>query len=326
MKLVIVSDKILNEVLASPIYTETEIMFLNKGNRLTENAIKRLKKMSITSIYIEDGNDEMSLQEVLPTANKLSALKIMKELLEEIKSKNYVDDKKVYDIIKEILQNINLSENAVLLNNLAPNDDLSKLGVHSIDITILAAMVGNRKKYDEKKLLNLTVSALLHDIGKLFTSKNNHVDTAYNLVKKNVVFGATIYVSIRQLYEREDGQGPLGLIGENIYEFAKIINICNEYLEIINNEKGILPHMAIEKIAAEGAARFSADIYRDFVQSIYCYPNGLPVKLSNNLYGIVIMQNKDNPTRPIIAVRQDNNYNFCNLQEKLTLFISDVIL
>ena len=60
----------------------------------------------------------------MPTPIKLQSLKLLKEVFEEIKSKDYIDENKVFNIIQDIMKNINLSENAALVNNLAPRDNL----------------------------------------------------------------------------------------------------------------------------------------------------------------------------------------------------------
>lgn len=326
MKLVIVNNKLAGEKLANPIYTENGVMFLNKGYVLTDSGIKRLINMGINTVYIEDDNDEIQLKETIETSIKLKLLKTTKQLLEEIKIKNMVNDEKVTFIIKEIITNINLSENAVLINNLVPNDDISKLAVHSLNVAILAIMVGTNKKYDGSKLLKLGSAALLHDIGKLFTNEKEHVRIGHDLIKKNISFSPMVYVSVYQIYERIDGNGLFKIAGTNIYEFAKIIGICNEYINCISGTDRILPHEAIEKITAESVVKFDKDILKDFLKSIYCYPNGLPVILNNGLSAIVVMQNKNANTRPIVAVKTNEGYKFINLIEILTLFVEKVLL
>jgi HD-GYP domain-containing protein (c-di-GMP phosphodiesterase class II) len=86
-----------------------------------------------------------------------------------------------------------------------------------------------------------------------------------------------------------------------------------------------LPHHAIEVLAAMGQQRFSNDIYKDFVGSIYCYPNGLTVKLSNGLEAMVIKQNINMPTRPIVAFKENDNIKYIDLVNNLTIFIEEVV-
>lgn len=328
MKLVVVNEKLIGETLANPIYGENGVLFLNKGNKISDKAIIKLKKMGVNTIYIEDGNDEMTLQEVLPTPVKLKIINSLKQTFKEAKDKKYVDDKKVNIIVKDITDNVNLFENAVLISNIVPDDEISKLAIHSLDVTIIAIIIGIRKKFGMDKLEKLGIAALLHDIGKLFLNSNEHIQIGQELIKRNRSFSSTTYMAIYYLYEREDGSGPFGISGEKLHEYVKILSICNEYINNISGEKSMLPHEAIEKITAQAITKFDKEIYKDFIDSIYCYPNGLQVKLNNGLSGIVAMQNKGATTRPIIAINENNSYHFCNLIDEgnLTLFIKEVVL
>lgn len=330
MKLVITSNKLIGEVLANPIYMENGIMFLNRGNKITESVVSRLKRMNVTTLYIEDGNDEITLQEVLPAPIKLHAIKALKEIFEEVQKKEYVDDKKAAAIIADVMSNINLSENATMISNLAPNDDISKLAVHSLDVTMLTLMVGIRKKYDEKKLMRLGMAALLHDIGKLFLNDKTHVKKGRALLKANSAIMSTTYMAVYYMYEREDGDGLFKAPGENVHEFAKILGICNEYINEISGsgQKLTLPHVAIEKITAEAISKYGSEVYKDFLDSVYCYPNGLQVRLNNKQKAVVVMQNSGFTTRPVLAVETNDSYKFCNLMEpqNLTLFIEEVMM
>lgn len=326
MKLVILNDKLAGEKLGSSIYTEDGVMFIKKGSTLTDSTIKRLRKMGILTIYIDDGNNEITLQEVIPTSIKLGMLKSLREIFEEAKKNETISYSNVSKIVSEIIENVNLSENAVMLNNLVPKDDIARLSVHSLDVSILSIIVGCKRKYNERKLINLGIGALLHDIGKLFVPGKEHIKVGYKLVKSNTMFGPMEYMCISELYEKKDGTGPLKLKGEKIFELSRIVNICNAYIKYLTGEKGILPHEAVEKITAEVVSTYDEEVYRDFINSVYCYPNGLSVKLNNGLDAVVIAQNKDAATRPIVQVKQNEKYTFYNLLNNLTLFIEEVIL
>jgi len=323
---VILNNKLVGEILGSSIYTEDGVMFLRQGSTLSQSIIKRLSNIGINTIYIDDGNDEIILQEVIPTTVKLGLLKSIREVFEEAKKSKTVNYNKVVEVVNGAIENINLSENAVILNNLIPKDDIAKLTLHSFNVTVLSLMLGTRRKLNEKKLLFLGIGALLHDIGKLFVEGKEHTEVGYKLVKSNTLFSPLSYMCIYELYEKKDGTGPIGLKGDKIFEFSKIVSICNSYMKYIEDESGILPHVAIEKITAKAIEAYDDDIYRDFVNSIYCYPNGLPVRLNNGLEGVVIAQNKEAATRPIIQVKENGKYNFYNLLQSLTVFIEDVIL
>lgn len=326
MKLMILSNKLLGQKLAYPIYNESGVMFIGRGGELTESAIKKLGKMGITTLYIEDNNDEIQLQEAIESSLKLKIIKRIKELFIDIKEKQIVNEDTVISIVKEIIENLNLSENAVLISNLMPDDDLGRLVVHSFDVTVYCIKVGISARFNIKKLLKLGEAAVLHDIGKLFTHTSKHVKLTYDLLKKSVTFSPLTYVAISQLYEAMDGSGPLGLTGEKISEFAKILSICNEYVKLTYSDLALLPHQAVEKLGAKAISKFDKAMYKSFIESIYCYPNGLPVILNNGVAGIVAMQNRHVTMRPVIFVKDEKGYRFINLMESLTLFVEKVDL
>lgn len=326
MKLMILSNKLLGQKLAYPVYNENGVMFIGRGGELTESAIKKMGKMGITTLYIEDNNDEIQLQEAIESSLKLKIIKSIKALFSNIKEKQIVNEDDVINIVKEVIENLNLSENAVLVSNLMPDDDIGRLAVHSFDVAIYSIMVGINERFNIKKLLKLGEAALLHDIGKLFTHTSRHTRLTYDLLKKSVTFSPLIYVAIAQLYEAMDGSGPLGLQGDKISEFAKILSICNEYVKLTYNELAILPHQAVEKLGTKAVSKFDKDIYKSFIESIYCYPNGLPVILNNGISGIVAMQNRHVTMRPVIFVKDEKGYRFINLMESLTLFVEKVDL
>lgn len=328
MRLSVVSKKLVGEKLSVPIYTEKGLMFLNRGNNITESLIPRLKKMGINTIYIEDDNDDITLQEVLPTPIKIQCIQSLVDIFNEAKNKNHVDYDKVSQIITNIITNINLSENAALISSVAPNSEASRLATHCVEVTILSIIIGIKKKLNDSKLIHLGLASLLHDIGKLFTDSDEHFKIGSELLKKSTMFTATIYMTIYYLYERMDGLGPFKISGEKLHEFVKIISICNDYVDITTGENEILPHEAIEKLTAIATTKFDNEIFKDFIESIYCYPNGLNVRLNNDLSGLVVMQNKGVTTRPIIQIKKNNSNHFFNLldKENLTLFIQEVVL
>lgn len=315
------------KIIANKIYNENGTIYLKEGNTLTKNIIKRLHNMGLNSIYIKDENEEndLVLQEVLNIQSKLSVIKKLFELFKLIEKNKFVDYALTSKIVDEIIENINISENAIILNNYTSNNELYNFCNHSLNVALVSAIIGSNKKYDIKKLFNLIAGALLHDIGKLIKDyKKHHTEIGYELLKQNSMFKLTTYTSVLHHHEFDDGSGPLKLKKDNIYEMGKIINISDMYINHIFN--GLLPHEAIEKITSLGLNKIDVEIYKTFVNSINAYPNGLKVKLNNGQEGLVIMQNKGIPSRPVVRIGNKGNYKYINLEKELTLIIEEVII
>lgn len=329
MKLSIVSNKVLGKELAFPIYMDNGVMYLNSGVKLNEKYIKAIQNMKINMIYTNDGIDDIVLKEVLDSRVKIKIIKMIKQEFNSIKALKKVNDRVIKDIIDELLLEIDLSENALFFNNLGQMDDFTKLCVHSLEVCILAIIVGVNKKLNERKLIDLGTAALLHDVGKLFNLGEDHVNEGYNLLKRNYMFSAATYVSILQHHENVDGTGfPEKLKGKSIHELAKIISICDGFFNALTNDMMLL-HQAMEKVQAETLRKYDEETYKCFNKSIYLYPVGSEVKLNNNKVGTVILQNKNFPIRPVIMVEYKDGcreYIDLNNKDNLTLFIEEVIL
>lgn len=326
MRFALLSDALAGRELAVPIYNDNGMIFVNKGVILTEKYIKSIRKIGVSTIYVEDGNEETSLQEVLNSGIKLRLAKVLKNEFEKVKKNKVIDENQIKNIVTEIIREIDLSENAFLYNNVGQADAIMKLALHSLNVAILAILVGVNKKYDEKKLFNLGIGALLHDIGKLISEGINHPELGYKYIKENTMLPPTATICILQHHENNNGSGyPNKISGDKIFEFSSIVSICDEYLNIQVNSQ-LLPYQAMERIVAETPYKFKIEIYKDFSESIYCYPNGLTVKLNNNQEGIVVMQNKNLPSRPIVMVLKDSGNEYIDLTNNLTLFIDQVKL
>lgn len=321
------TSKLIGSKLAVPIYNDNGMVFLNSGIVLTERYIAAAKNIGVNTVYIDDGNEDVTLQEVLNSSIKLRLSKLLKSEFDKIGKNMPIDENVIKNIISEIMKEINLSENAFLYNNIGQVDKTMSMCVHSIDVAVLSLVVGTTKKYDEKKLLNLGIGALLHDIGKLIEEGKGHPAAGYKYIKANTTaLSPTSSIVILHHHENIDGTGyPDKIPGDKIYEFSKIVSICDEYLNSITSQ-GQLPHAALEKITAQTSRKFDPEIYNLFTQSIYCYPNGLSVKLNNGKQAIVTMQNKNFPLRPIVFVQDGNYYGQIDLLKELTLFVDQVLV
>ncbi|MBC2396984.1 hypothetical protein [Clostridium tetanomorphum] len=85
MKLVLVNEKIINKVLATPIYAQDGRIFLNKGYVFTSSIIERIKNFGINTTYIEDENNDLTVEHILDMPIKLKNIGILKDVFERAK-------------------------------------------------------------------------------------------------------------------------------------------------------------------------------------------------------------------------------------------------
>lgn len=194
---------------------------------------------------------------------------------------------------------------------------------HSINVAIISNLIGQWLEFSEEKLISLTYSALLHDIGKTkidinilnkpysLTAKDylkvkEHPILGYNIVKEISEFDASVSQGILMHHERIDGSGyPLGIKGDKISQFAKIIAIADVF-DAINSERSyrhkMEPFEAIETIKKESLCLLDYNYSNVFISHIIIYYIGKDVLLSNKKIGKIIKINPDNLDKPLIQV------------------------
>ena len=139
---------------------------------------------------------------------------------------------------------------------------------HSRNVAIFALFVGKKLGFSGKRLRNLYVAALLHDIGKIgvptgIITKTGRLDAKeFAQMKQHPVISARILRSFKEFehlsnivlhhHEREDGSGyPDGLKGNEIPLESKIIAVVDVFEALVGERpyrNPIHPSSAFEKM------------------------------------------------------------------------------
>jgi len=327
MKLALLNDKIEGHTLEIPVYSPDGIIILNKGYTLSCNIISKLKGMGVGTVYINDKNfEDVVIQEALDSAFKLKTIKTLKQIYEQVKSKKDINPDEIKEIVKNIIDSMDISENSIISFD-SVGERKSDLVYHSLNVTMLSIILGISSEYNYSQLVDLGTGALIHDIGKLFKDGPSHTEEGYKFLREYRDFSISSYVCAYSHHENIDGTGyPRKVKGSQIYDYAKIVSICNEYDNLLHSAENLLPHEVLERISADVGKKFDENLYKLFIKMIYCYPNGLPVKLNNGQSGVVIMQNKNFPQRPLVKIVDKISSKYVNLMKELNLFIDKVVV
>lgn len=118
---------------------------------------------------------------------------------------------------------------------------------HTISVGIISTLIGKWLNLPQKELVNLSLAATLHDIGKakvpidILNKPGKLTKSEYEEMMKHTVYGYELLKSIDSLdesvalvalqhHEREDGNGyPIGLMGDQIHQFSKIVAIADVF-------------------------------------------------------------------------------------------------
>lgn len=126
----------------------------------------------------------------------------------------------------------------------------NELARHTVGTTIVAGKIAILLNYGERDIKNVILGSLLHDIGKIKLSEDNHwlraaqkdlyqshVTLGVSLIKDKTWIPKEVLLAIAQHHEKIDGKGfPMGFKGNKIHPYAKIVALA-DYFDHITHTK-----------------------------------------------------------------------------------------
>lgn len=315
-----------NMIVARTIYDSDARILLQAGILLTDNYIRRLTEKDISSVYIRDQfDDEASIADVISDQTRLETIKVAKESFNNLENQRNLNVGMVKNVVKNIINDL-LSNSEILihLTDIRSFDDYTF--AHSVNVCILSIITGLTMGYNDAKLKDLGVGALLHDIGKVKVDKeilNKKSDLTleeYTQIKRHSEYGFNIlreYPDISLLsahiafqhHERWDGQGyPRGLAGNDIHEYARIVAAADVYDALLADRPyrpAYSVNQAINILNRMSGNSLDPVCITALKANIAVYPIGSFVELNTGDIAIVVDVNKAAPTRPVIRIYYD---------------------
>lgn len=313
--------------LASNLTMYDNRVFLRKRVVLTAPLIHRIKTIGFQGAYIDDDiSRDLVVANVISEELKNQAKQEIRSLyssLENNSNDNAMKDMKkiktvVENMVGEILNNSSMMVNIV---DLRTYDDYTYS--HSLNVSILSAVMGTALGLNKKNLNELALAALVHDIGKVFIDKKivnkpgkltfeefeemkKHSERGHQYLDQYNKLSANIMHGVLDHHEKYNGEGyPNGLAGENISQFGRIICVADVYDALTSDRpyrNAMMPSDAIEYILSGYNKMFDPSIVEVFIQKVAPYPVGTCVMLSNGKTGIVTKNIEGLGLRPVIRV------------------------
>lgn len=331
------SDLVPGMILESDVYNYNDQLILPEGLRLNDKAITKLTFYSISTVNIKDDSvsntpipdfSESSFSQRLKASSEFKEFQKNFEenvanfsmSISDVVEKNAPLN--IDDMIEESLNLLHPSTGDIsvfdMIHNMRQYDDLTF--AHSINVglicNVFASWLGMS---DEDQKLALSCG-LLHDIGKLKIPENiikkpaKLTDSEFDIIKTHPVEGYKILQRyplsdhIRNAalmhHEKCDGSGyPLGITGDRIDKFAKIVAIADVYeaTTAARIYRGPLcPFQVISIFENEGLLKYDTHMIMTFLENIINTYIQNRVRLSNGMEGDIIFINKQCLSKPTI--------------------------
>lgn len=314
------------DVLGKSILTSEGQVLLRAGVELNNNYIDKLEELGVFYLYVEDERlEDVDVEDEKLTKLKQFTIRSMSNILANLHDCNGRKLKKSLSNVEDMISYIiELGDVNKSLYDIQTYDNYTF--IHSIDVCIMASFLGISAGYNQWDLKEIGVGAALHDVGKIkipmtiLNKKDKLTDKEFYEIKKHPIYGSQILKKnfaisnniikmVEQHHERVDGRGyPYGLNNKQITGAAKLVCICDVYDAVSNDRcyrKKFNPSDAYELILSGSGSSFDQSLVSYFKNTFAIYPLGCCVKLSNEVEGYVIKQNRGFPDRPVIRVLYD---------------------
>ncbi|AYO21784.1 HD-GYP domain-containing protein [Vibrio owensii] len=225
-------------------------------------------------------------------------------------------------LIDDIVEKLMCDDN-VTLHLMNGKNEFEDIYFHSLNVAVIAMMIGRAKGYSAEQLKALSFAALFHDMGKikiptailrkqtpLSEPESNYLKlhTKYGLDMANQIedFPDSAKTVIAQHHELRDGSGyPEGLKGNEIDELAQVIIVANAFDNLchtpIASEQKI-PYTALSHLYKNCKHLYKEENLNILIKFMGVFPPGTVVQLSNNMVGLVISVNASHLLFPNVLV------------------------
>ncbi|MBQ0041712.1 MAG: response regulator [Lachnospiraceae bacterium] len=319
------------EIVANDIFDASGRILLASGIQLTDSIIDRLKEQGYPGVYIgDDISQDISIPPALSPVLHAAALECIRTL--NVNQSVPISGSIVEELLKKHIVSLNLRD-------IRGFDDYTY--AHSVNVAVLAGVLGIGMKLPKDKLVSLVNAAILHDFGKLYipdgilnkTSQltadeyeimKTHAQRSYNLIKDRDNISEDTKMAVLMHHENEDGSGyPNAKTGKDISLIAKILHVADVYDALISDrpyKKGYTHWNAAEYLMGASTILFDKDVVEHFVRMVPLYPLGAEIALSSGDICIVLENTGLNNLRP--KVRRISDGKTIDLAERENIMLT----
>lgn len=303
-------------IVGKSIFNEEGHVLVNYRVTLTEKLIQRMIEKGLKGLYIEDSlSSDIDVENLITDGLEVKAAQALNEM----------DIDAAMDVAGEITDELSLQGDiSVNLVSLRTTSDYTYK--HSINVAILSVLTGIGLGLKRPMLRELAAAGLLHDIGKInippetmdkagplteeeYELIKKHSEFGYEKIKNNISISSKTKMGVYMHHENINGTGyPMGLSGDQIYMFAKIIHIADVYDAITSErvyKKAQSPAEAIEFLMKNAGTMFQPEYVKAFITYIPVYPKGRNVILSDGTTAVVVENRQHHTLYPVVRRLSD---------------------
>lgn len=335
-----------NDIIANSVMTDDFHILLNKGTKLKQEYIEKLKELGIREVYIEDDIDIVQKDSFKMTGMEIekASVEIREECTKMVKGilKSHIYDheeelSKLKQPVNEILSDI-LDKPEVVHKICEIRERNSDIYEHSLNLCCISILIAIRMNFGQNEVTQLGTAALLHDLGLRYITvkyENTELESLSQKeqeeYKKHTVYGYSAVSDAKWLTEQEKnmilshhedlaGKGyPLHL--NHLPVLTQILSVCEFIDEMIcgigHKKKKVWEVLSyLDEIKG---ILYSEEVIETIRNFIAAYPVGTKLLLNDNSVGIVVRQGDRDPRKPVVQIIEKGNKTIKESKEAVTL-------
>lgn len=343
-----------DELSSLDLFDKQGVLLLSKGKPITPFIHELLKRREVYTLKYQLEKSESPHPCKFPDIEYQDIVSYVREVFEDMCLFSTDHLQKTFSVVDKIIHELEGSNQLYLdLNKFRTFDNYTY--VHSVNVAILATLIGLQLGFCGTSLRDLTLGAMLHDIGKrsipseILNKPTSLTPSEFEIIKQHPAFGeemlnntnlsgevlsGEVLSIIRHHHERWNGKGYPDRIQHNAIALnAQIVAVADVFDALVSDRpysKGLPPYYALELIIAGSGEDFNEEIVKSLLRCLVLYPEGSIVTLNTGEVGIVIGVQRNNPSRPILKVLFDKYGNYlyedkiCDLSKDLTKFVKTI--
>ena len=347
-------------VVAEDVFTFNNQLIIAAGTTIDDKLITRMKFYSVNTLTVNAPDDaesmfatyestELPLSDVIKATPEFqyyqsampAAVAALKEQIHDLVGNNTeVDQQALLSDVQGLMKH---SRNGIHVFDMihCMRDYNDQTFAHSLNVSLISYVLGTWLGFSKKDLEILTLSGLLHDVGKvtmppaIMFKPGRLTEDEYATIKTHAMRGYSILrpknldnrikLAAMMHHERCDGSGyPMGLLSDQIDSFAKIVAIADVYEAMTSARvyrNAICPFEVISLFETEGLAKYDTHYMMCFLEHLNLTYINSNVRLSDKSEGKIVMMNRFALARPIIKVGRK----YVDLSSDRNLFIEAIL-
>lgn len=321
-------------------FYNVEDVFVFSEEELTTRILDSAEEDTITPSYSQKLKNSPEFQEFKKSYQDKITF-VTGALNDIIKSNREINQKELLaDVSMLFKQNTTSLSVFNMLHNMHEIDDSTY--AHSVNVSIIARLLGKWLNFSPEDLDLLTLGGLLHDIGKcmidpaIIQKPGKLTDDEYKQIKEHPIRGCEVLRNqkldphvkccVLMHHERADGTGyPLGRKGEETDRFAQVVAIADVYDAMTANRcyrNGLCPYEVIATFEKDGFQVYNPQYILTFLEHIADAYVSHDVMLSDGSLGVVVLVNRQQLSRPVVRITDGS---FIDLSQRRDLFIEKIL-